>query len=60
MAGPRQHDRQKSISDAFRTIRTRKASVSDNAHEIAEALRAPVSVKIIVSKSLCLNQFIIG
>lgn len=42
------HGRQKSLSDAFKTIRTRRASVSANAHEIAEALKAPISVKLIV------------
>lgn len=49
LAPPRQHGRQRSLSDAFKTIRSRKASVSENAHEIAEALKAPISVKIIVS-----------
>ena len=49
VAGPRNHGRHRSISDAFRSIRTRKASVSENAHEIAEALKAPVSLKILVS-----------
>lgn len=44
----RGHGRQKSLSDAFRTIRTRKGSVSQNAHEIADALRAPVSPKLVV------------
>ena len=48
VAGPRSHSRQKSLTDAFRTIRSRKASVSENAQEIAEALKAPVSVKIVV------------
>ena len=48
LAPPRQHARQRSLSDAFKTIRSRKASVSENAHEIAEALKAPISVKIIV------------
>ncbi|KAG5926176.1 hypothetical protein E4U53_003138 [Claviceps sorghi] len=47
----RGHGRQKSLSDAFRTIRTRKGSVSQNAHEIADALRAPVSPKLVI---LCL------
>jgi solute carrier family 35, member E1 len=42
------HGRQKSLSDAFRTIRTRRASVSANAQEIAEALKAPVSPKLVV------------
>ena len=40
--------RQKSISDAIKTIRSRKGSVSANAQEIAEALKAPVSVKLVV------------
>jgi solute carrier family 35 protein E1 len=44
----RGHSRQKSLTDAFRTIRTRKGSVSANAQEIAEALKAPVSPKLIV------------
>ena len=45
---PRGHNRQKSLSDAIRMIRTRKASVSANAQEIAEALKAPVSYKLVV------------
>ena len=48
VGGPRQHGRHRSLSDAFRNIRTRKASVSENAHEIAEALKAPISFKILV------------
>ncbi|PHH65411.1 hypothetical protein CDD81_2515 [Ophiocordyceps australis] len=43
--------RQKSLSEALRTIRTRNASVSQNAHELADALRAPVSPKLVL---LCL------
>ncbi|KAL2013425.1 hypothetical protein VTN00DRAFT_950 [Thermoascus crustaceus] len=45
------HRPRKSISEALSTIRTRNASVSANAHELAEALRAPVSYKLII---LCL------
>lgn len=45
---PPKHGRQKSISEAIRTIRTRKGSVSANAAEIADALKAPVSVRLIV------------
>lgn len=54
VAGPRGHGhiRQKSLSDAFRTIRNRRASVSENAHEIAEALKAPISVRTIVCELL--------
>lgn len=48
---PSKHGRQKSISEAIKTIRTRKGSVSANAAEIADALKAPVSVRLIV---LCL------
>jgi solute carrier family 35, member E1 len=44
----RGHSRQKSLSDAFRTIRSRKGSVSQNAHEIADALKAPVSPMLVV------------
>lgn len=42
------HGRQKSLSEAFQTIRTRKGSVSQNAHEIADALKAPLSPTLIV------------
>ncbi|KAI9831207.1 MAG: hypothetical protein M1819_005135 [Sarea resinae] len=42
------HGRQKSLSDALKTIRTRRGSVSANAQEIAEALKAPVSPRLIV------------
>lgn len=45
------HGRQKSLSEAIRTIRTRKASVSQNAHEIADALKAPLSPKLIVCRA---------
>ncbi|GAP88599.1 putative triose-phosphate transporter [Rosellinia necatrix] len=48
------HDRQKSIGEAFRTIRDRSGSVTQNAHEIADALRAPVSAKLIV---LCIMWY---
>jgi solute carrier family 35 protein E1 len=42
------HGRQKSLSEAIQTVRTRKASISENAHEIAESLKAPVSWKLII------------
>lgn len=45
------HKRQPSLSDAIRTIRTRRGSVSANAQEIAEALKAPISFKLI---TLCI------
>jgi len=50
------HGRQKSLSDAFRTIRTRRASVGANVHEVADALKAPVSPKLIVRKPLFKNK----
>ena len=56
VAGSRQHGRYSSISDAFRNIRTRKASVSENAHEIAEALKAPISLRILVGESKALRH----
>lgn len=40
------HGRRSSISQAIRHMRT--ASVSQNAHEVAAALRAPVSYRLIV------------
>lgn len=48
--GPRGHRHKKSISEAFHNIRDRRASVSQNAHEIADALRAPISPKLIVCR----------
>ncbi|KIH94985.1 solute carrier family 35, member E1 [Sporothrix brasiliensis 5110] len=41
------HSRQKSLGEALRTIRTRSASTSQNVHEIADALKAPVSPMLI-------------
>ncbi|KAJ5343354.1 uncharacterized protein N7506_003178 [Penicillium brevicompactum] len=40
------HRPRKSISEAISTIRTRNGSVSANAQELAEALRAPVSYRL--------------
>lgn len=48
---PRAQGRHRSLSDAFKTIRSRKASVSENAREVAEALKAPISMKIVVCTS---------
>jgi len=45
------HSRKQSISRAIRHIRA--GSMSQNAHELAEALRAPVSYKLVVC--LCLS-----
>ena len=46
--GGKEHGKQKSLGDAFRTIRTRSGSVSANVHEISDALKAPISPKLIV------------
>lgn len=43
------HRSRKSISEVIETIRTRQASVGANAHEIADALKAPISYKLVVS-----------
>jgi solute carrier family 35 protein E1 len=51
--GISKHRSRKSISEAINTIRTRNASMSANAHELAEALRAPVSYRLIVRLTLC-------
>ncbi|EMC96158.1 hypothetical protein BAUCODRAFT_69355 [Baudoinia panamericana UAMH 10762] len=42
------HSKQKSLTEAIRTVRTRKASISENAQEIAESLKAPVSGRLVV------------
>lgn len=46
------HRSRKSISEALETIRTRQGSVSAGAHELADALKAPVSYKLVVSAHL--------
>ena len=43
------HRPRRSISDAVRNFRNRQGSVSDNAQELAQALKAPLSYKLIVS-----------
>lgn len=48
----RGHRKQKSLSDAFKTIKSRKGSMSANVHEISDALKAPVSPKLIVCRYL--------
>lgn len=57
------HSRQKSFGDAIRTIRTRQGSVSQNVHEITDALKAPVSPRLVVGSlffSLCNENYCIG
>lgn len=48
----RGHQKRRSVSDAINNFRTRQGSVTENAQELAEALKAPVSYKLIVSTFL--------
>jgi hypothetical protein len=56
-ASASRHGRQKSLSEAFKAIRERPGSVSASAHEIADALKAPVSLRLIVRCSLFILAF---
>lgn len=47
-AGGSRKKQQKSLGEAIKTVRARKASVSESAHEIAESLKAPVSLRLVV------------
>lgn len=49
----RGHRSRRSLSDALANLKNRRGSVTDNAQEIAEALKAPVSYKLIVSAQIC-------
>lgn len=51
-SGPRAHRPQRSLSDALAKFRNREGSVTENAQEVVEALKAPVSYKLIVGRSL--------
>lgn len=42
------HRPKRSVSDAFRNIRARRGSVTENAQELAEALKAPISYTLVV------------
>jgi hypothetical protein len=58
-AGGNRHRR--SVSEALNRFRDRRGSVSENAQELAEALKAPVSYKLIVCvrgtvQSTCAND----
>jgi solute carrier family 35, member E1 len=55
--GSKTHTRQKSLSDAIRTINARRGSVSQNAQEIADALKAPVSYRLVVSTNALARDF---
>lgn len=47
-AVPHGHRSRRSVSDALAKFRNRQGSVSENAQELAEALKAPVSYKLVV------------
>ena len=47
--GLHSHRTRRSVSDAINNFRVRRGSVSENAQELAEALKAPVSYRLIVS-----------
>ncbi|KAK5951099.1 hypothetical protein OHC33_007852 [Knufia fluminis] len=47
-SAPYTHRSKRSVSDALARFRNRQGSVSENAQELAEALKAPVSWKLIV------------
>jgi len=42
------HRQKRSVSEAIHRFRTRQGSVSENAQELAEALKAPISYRLIV------------
>ena len=46
--GTHTHRPRRSVSDAIRNLRERRGSVSENAQELAEALKAPVSYRLVV------------
>ncbi|TKA64166.1 hypothetical protein B0A55_10714 [Friedmanniomyces simplex] len=46
--GGMRHGRQKSLTEAIKTVRMRKMSISETAHEVADSLKAPVSMKLVV------------
>nr|POE53315.1 putative transporter c83.11 [Quercus suber] len=45
--GSKRHAKQKSLTEAIKTVRTRKMSISESGHEIAESLKAPVSMRLV-------------
>lgn len=47
-AGFQTHRPRRSLSDTFSRLRNRESSVSEGAQDLAEALKAPVSYKLIV------------
>ena len=51
-SGFHKHKTNRSVSEALGSFRIRRGSVSENAQELAEALKAPVSYKLIVIISI--------
>jgi hypothetical protein len=49
--GLHKHRAKRSVSEVFDNLRQRRGSISANTQELAEALKAPVSYKLIVSLS---------
>jgi solute carrier family 35, member E1 len=47
--GLQKHRPKRSVSEAFDNFRQRRGSISANTQELAEALKAPISYKLIVS-----------
>ncbi|KAL9111560.1 MAG: hypothetical protein Q9227_004048 [Pyrenula ochraceoflavens] len=52
---PYRHGSKRSVSEALGNFRTRRGSVSTNAQELADALKAPVSYKLV---ALCISILI--
>ncbi|KAL9620275.1 MAG: hypothetical protein Q9160_005174 [Pyrenula sp. 1 TL-2023] len=50
-SNPYRHKSRRSVSEAFENLRARRGSVSANAHELADALKAPVSYRLV---ALCI------
>lgn len=51
---PYVHRTRRSMSETFNRLRARQGSVSENAQELAEALKAPISYKLII---LCITWY---
>lgn len=54
--GLQKHQPKRSVSEAFENLRQRRGSISANTQELAEALKAPISYKLIVSKSIVVAE----
>ena len=54
--GLHKHRSKRSVSEALDNFRQRRGSLSMNTHELAEALKAPVSYKLIVSPEISADR----